>query len=672
MSDAPLVRSRSLPESSATDAAAPGTRWSGRITVSCRMRPLLANELVAGMKQAPWLLSDRTIALGRRSSGRPATAPASGRELGDKTETKTVMDAVFGQRATTREVYECAFREIVSGAADCLNGAILAYGQTASGKTYSMSGSSTRGIDEEASSPAQKGIIHYALDDLFSQIFERSRAAGRERNEISYSVRMSYCEIYMERVNDLLRENWTQSQDLAVREDRESRSFYVEGLREKTVTSAKDVLALLSQAERRRRVACTQYNELSSRSHAVLTLVIECSSPLVASSDNMLEFGDVPSVTRVGRLAFVDLAGNERVEASTEYLAESNSINKSLFFLGKVIETLAAAERRGSEEVVRPEYLPVRDSNLTRLLAGHLGGNSRTGLLVTLTPSHENVEEGLATLRFAQKAATIRCNAQPAFLSKDQLFIIRQQKTITQLREDLREAQDKLATGTDHEKSLASTSNPHSGSARLFEIDSGCADVVPSEGRVSSVLRQECSRARAIRDPTVSPRTNVEIEPIVERTTERPRASLGTPDFLRLARLDDVCLRRPAALDMAGPSPQMDHSEEETHVHPASGRAKLASTWTPGQPRDAKPQRAPHLSQVRSVPSGRMGFNATAPVPQSRLAQIYTQPRSESPSVAPRGLRSEVGRQAKHSQRRSASVSRLGVRKAGMNHTNAW
>merc|ERR1719482_560023 len=257
---------------------------------------------------------------------------------------------------------------------------------------------------------------------------------------------MSYCEIYMERVNDLLRDSWAYGQHLPVKEDPESRSFYVEGLRERHVTSARDVLRLFSEAEKRRRVACTQYNEMSSRSHTLLTLTIEHSALLVSSSDIATGSHDVPSLNRAGHLAFVDLAGNERVEASAEYLAESNSINKSLFFLGKVIETLAASERRGSEEAsVRPDYLPVRDSNLTRLLAGHLGGNSRTGLLVTLTPSQDNVEESLSTLRFAQKAATIRCNAQPGELTKEQLWIIKQQKTITELREELREAREQLA-----------------------------------------------------------------------------------------------------------------------------------------------------------------------------------------------------------------------------------
>jgi len=119
-------------------------------------------------------------------------------------------------------------------------------------------------------------------------------------------------------------------------------------------------------------------------------------------------------------------------------MAESNSINKSLFFLGKLIERLAGCERRSS----RTEYLPVRDSNLTRLLSLYFNGNSRTGLLVTLTPSLDAVEESLSTLRFAQKASTIRCNAQPIFYSREQMIIAQQQETIAQLSQEVQELRD--------------------------------------------------------------------------------------------------------------------------------------------------------------------------------------------------------------------------------------
>eukprot|EP00811_Abedinium_folium_P017590 NODE_26517_length_548_cov_1.705463.p1 GENE.NODE_26517_length_548_cov_1.705463~~NODE_26517_length_548_cov_1.705463.p1 ORF type:complete len:125 (-),score=45.32 NODE_26517_length_548_cov_1.705463:131-505(-) len=111
------------------------------------------------------------------------------------------------------------------------------------------------------------------------------------------------------------------------------------------VSSAEEVVMLLQQAEKRRRVAYTRYNEVSSRSHTLLTLCIECTCLLAPNTADIDPSMDEPRITKVGRLVIVDLAGNERVEAGTEYMAESNSINKSLFFLGKVIEKLSAAQR---------------------------------------------------------------------------------------------------------------------------------------------------------------------------------------------------------------------------------------------------------------------------------------------------------------------------------------
>jgi centromeric protein E len=250
----------------------------------------------------------------------------------------------------------------------------------------------------------------------------------------------------MEKVNDLLRKISPQSQNLPVKEDAESRSFYVEGIKEKIVSSPEEVHALLVQAEKRRRVAYTRYNEVSSRSHTVLTLHIECSMPIEAPNGSTAEDGDDTEtrVTKVGRLSIVDLAGNERMEAGTEYIAESTSINKSLFFLGKVIEKLSGRDRDadGMGEASRGEHVPFRDSKLTRLLSVHLGGNSQTGMLVTLTPHEDFVEQSLTTLRFAQKASTIKCVAKPVLISKEQSLIMKQRVIITQLHQQVRELKE--------------------------------------------------------------------------------------------------------------------------------------------------------------------------------------------------------------------------------------
>lgn len=457
------------PPGAASTGASSGSGASrhGRITVCCRMRPLLESEAAQGVVRAPYALTDTSIALRDRHVGRTNIDSREADSLSKtrselrtlehlrRDESETVMDAVFGGEATTREVYEKSFRHIVAGASEGLNGAILAYGQTASGKTYSISGSTaggSRNVDcEDAVIPVEKGIIHFALEDLFAQIQQKA-AVDTEGGEREYLVRMSYCELYMERVNDLLRKISPQSQNLAVKEDAESRSFYVEGIKEKIVSSPEEVSMLLAQAEKRRRVAYTRYNEVSSRSHTLLTLYVECSAALEATEGAPTDDrSDEPRVTKVGRLTIVDLAGNERMEAGTEYMAESTSINKSLFFLGKVIEQLssrarAERDRRGDPEeweaATRYEHVPFRDSKLTRLLSVHLGGNSQTGVLVTLTPAEESIEASLSTLRFAQKASTIRCVAKPVVISKEQSLILKQREIIAQLHHQVRELKE--------------------------------------------------------------------------------------------------------------------------------------------------------------------------------------------------------------------------------------
>jgi len=426
------------------------------------MRPLLDAEVAQAVKPAPWVLTDTTIGLKDRPIGRQVSA-VDGKD-GDavlcktrselrgldhlRRDNETVLDAVFDASATTEQVYEHSFRDIVFGTTEGLNGAILAYGQTSSGKTFSISGSSANHSNSGGKledSVGQKGITHLALEDLFARIRERSAAAaGRSAAPAEFLVRMSYCELYMEKVNDLLRKACPESQNLAVKEDAEAHSFYVDGLTEQVVTSPEQVLALVAQAEKRRRVAYTRYNEVSSRSHTLLTLHVESSTPMEddasGQGEQLVEGAspdDAPLVLKVGRLVIVDLAGNERMDTGTDYMAESNSINKSLFFLGQVIEKLSSRERLGADEQepkAIAEHVPYRDSKLTRLLSVHLGGNSQTGVLITLAPHEEYVEQSMSTLRFAHRAALVRCVPKPVFLSKEQSLIQKQREIIAELR----------------------------------------------------------------------------------------------------------------------------------------------------------------------------------------------------------------------------------------------
>ncbi|CAK0810036.1 unnamed protein product [Prorocentrum cordatum] len=492
--------------------AAPGR--AGTISVACRVRPLLEGEVAKGVQRAPWELTDRSVSLRRGafgrgasadSRGRPPSAAPDGREALGRSRTElrnadhrrpdgeTILDTVFGEAATTRDVYEKSFKGIVASAAEGLNGAILAYGQTASGKTYSISGATARpaGLGEDADVEPQKGIIHFALDDLFTLIREQATSYTGAGRGPEFLVRMSYAELYMERCNDLLRKISPQTQNLPLKEDPETRSFYVEGLKEKIVSSSEEVVALLTQAEKRRRVAHTRYNEVSSRSHTILTLCIERSAPLEDGPEQDGAGEEEARITQIGRLVIVDLAGNERMEMGTEYMQESNSINTSLFFLGKVIEKLSAQARQDAEAPAA--HLPIRDSKLTRLLSVHLGGNSQTGILVTMTPAEDAVDQSMSTLRFAQKAGQVRCSARPVLVSKEQSLILRQREIIAQLQKQV-EAMKEEAQGQLEHAAAAPPRPPRGaeeeGGAPRGEDDGG--------GELAAERRQRAEQVQAL------------------------------------------------------------------------------------------------------------------------------------------------------------------------------
>ncbi|KAF4676396.1 Kinesin-like protein kip2 [Perkinsus chesapeaki] len=397
-----------------------------RIRVAVRLRPLLDNEIAQGHTRAAWQISGNTIALPLgewRGALRDTRRPSGGfspdaakrrshpREEGQKYE--VTVDSVFSSEPT-REVYEELFKDTVGAVKDGLNGALLAYGQTGSGKTYSMFGCRAKGH-------RIKGIAHYAAQDIFAGIDGDAADTGSE-----YLVRMSYLEVYNERVNDLLRPLSSESRNLAVREDMEGPGgeFYVEGLKEKIVRSSTEIISALERAEdRRRAVASSQFNEISSRSHALCFIKVESK----ASGDEL---------TRVGTLCIVDLAGSERADDITNRL-ETCSINKSLFFLREIVNKLAT--------VAKPSHVPWRDSKLTQLLVPFLSpqAGARSAILVTLHPGAQRsvIEHSVSSLRFAIRASAVTASAKPMvhYVSAEHSMIAKQRETIEKLRAQIEE-----------------------------------------------------------------------------------------------------------------------------------------------------------------------------------------------------------------------------------------
>uniref|UniRef100_A0A667ZS56 Kinesin family member 1C n=1 Tax=Myripristis murdjan TaxID=586833 RepID=A0A667ZS56_9TELE len=285
--------------------------------------------------------------------------------------------------ASQQQVYKDIGEEMLLHAFEGYNVCIFAYGQTGAGKSYTMMGKQE---------PGQEGIIPQLCEDLFQ------RTGGNTDPDLTYSVEVSYMEIYCERVRDLL--NPKSQAALRVREH-PILGPYVEDLSKLAVTGFSDIQDLMDAGNKARTVAATNMNETSSRSHAVFTIVFT-----QKRRDQMTGL----DTEKVSKISLVDLAGSERADSSGAKgtrLKEGANINKSLTTLGKVISALAEM----SSKKRKSDFIPYRDSVLTWLLKENLGGNSRTAMIAALSPADINYEETLSTLRYADRAKQIRCNA---------------------------------------------------------------------------------------------------------------------------------------------------------------------------------------------------------------------------------------------------------------------
>ncbi|XP_077344601.1 kinesin-like protein KIF1A isoform X11 [Lithobates pipiens] len=293
------------------------------------------------------------------------------------------------QFAGQRQVYLDIGEEMLLHAFEGYNVCIFAYGQTGAGKSYTMMGKQE---------PSQQGIIPQLCEDLFSRINDTSN------DNMSYSVEVSYMEIYCERVRDLL--NPKNKGNLRVREH-PLLGPYVEDLSKLAVTSYRDIQDLMDSGNKARTVAATNMNETSSRSHAVFNIIFT-QRRNDADTENGTE--------KVSKISLVDLAGSERADstgAKGTRLKEGANINKSLTTLGKVISALAEMDSgtNKNKKKKKNDFVPYRDSVLTWLLRENLGGNSRTAMVAALSPADINYDETLSTLRYADRAKQIRCNA---------------------------------------------------------------------------------------------------------------------------------------------------------------------------------------------------------------------------------------------------------------------
>jgi len=384
---------------------------SDNIKVFVRVRPLLPREL----------LHDEAIA---EPEGKAVSVFRDGAGV------KSSFDHVFGKQSSQEEIYSVA-KGHLSGVLQGYNTTIFAYGQTGTGKTYTMLGEGKGdkhpdSLDEDGSPKmlSRRGIIPRAVDDLFEGI-KANVARG-----VQTSVHLSYIEIYNERIHDLLepyKKGWSRRDPLDMRqlkaglELRENgpNGVHIPNITTVPVTAARDVLRLVAQGNQHRSVRLTEMNESSSRSHSILQLVVE----------QRTQAGDGGgSITR-SKMNLVDLAGSERwaqdSEMQTARINEMTNINVSLSALASVIAALSTPNR---------PHIPYRDSKLTHLLQDSLGGNCRTAVIATLSPSVVSFDETVSTLKFADRARMISTAAVANSAADSSLAVEGKDKEISRLR----------------------------------------------------------------------------------------------------------------------------------------------------------------------------------------------------------------------------------------------
>nr|XP_057939180.1 kinesin-like protein KIF1B isoform X16 [Doryrhamphus excisus] len=354
------------------------------VKVAVRVRPFNSRETSKDSKCIIQMQGNTTTILNPKAPKEPAKTFSFDYSYWSHT---TPEDPCF---AAQNQVYNDIGKEMLQHAFEGYNVCIFAYGQTGAGKSYTMMGKQEEG---------QEGIIPMLCEDLFEKINE-----DNNKEELSYSVEVSYMEIYCERVRDLL--NPKNKGNLRVREH-PLLGPYVEDLSKLAVTSYTDIADLMDAGNKARTVAATNMNETSSRSHAVFTIVFT-----QRKHDSETDL----STEKVSKISLVDLAGSERADstgAKGTRLKEGANINKSLTTLGKVISALAEVDNCSSKskKKKKTDFIPYRDSVLTWLLRENLGGNSRTAMVAALSPADINYDETLSTLRYADRAKNIKCNA---------------------------------------------------------------------------------------------------------------------------------------------------------------------------------------------------------------------------------------------------------------------
>ncbi|KAJ4301054.1 Kinesin-like protein kip2 [Kalmusia sp. IMI 367209] len=357
----------------------------GNVLVSVRVRPDVGAK--DSKQELEWEVNNKRALIAYK-----------GREGGDY-----FYDNVFDTQDNNARVYDAAAKRLVRRVMEGYHGTVFAYGMTGTGKTFSMQGTATN-----------PGVIPLAITDIFSYI--------RETPHREFLLRVSYLEIYNEKIHDLLAGPIVApngqpgaQEEIKLRED-SKRGVYATPLKEEIVQSPTQLLRVIARGDNARRVAGTQFNARSSRSHAVVQIVVESRERgATGSFKDSKRTAITPGGVRVSTLSLIDLAGSEKAAENKERRTEGSHINKSLLTLGTVIARLSSDKEKAAsdkDKTSKEKHLPYRDSKLTRLLQPALSGNSLVSILCTIqigasgsiAAANTHTGETLNTLKFASRA----------------------------------------------------------------------------------------------------------------------------------------------------------------------------------------------------------------------------------------------------------------------------
>lgn len=446
-------------------------------SVCVRVRPLIEREIRADEEEVIQISDESkiiTILEPVISSTVDATAYA---------KHSFTFDQVFGPNISQSQVYNQQCRPIIDSVFRGFNATILAYGQTGTGKSFTISGTRT-----------EPGIIPRAVEDIFAKIYEAKNT--------QFLLRASFLQLYKEQIQDLLD---TRTKNLRIREQQTQDGvlIYVDNLSEFIVRNPQELFQLLEHGGKNRKIGPTHMNVESSRSHSVFSLTIEqrntnCDGGIILS-----------------KLNIVDLAGSERIsmtKVSGERLEETKKINSSLTALGNVIAALIDLEKG------KRSHIPYRDSKLTKLLQDSLGGNCKTIFIANVTPSSSSYQETLNTLKFADRARKIQNKAHINEKFDSKVMIKRYEKEILRLRQELKMLQSLEGSQVDntsqvfhHSAEGISADRPAVDRTTIYsEIESKSREVLEEKSMIKKLQDRIILLESYLQDNTGQTRTAVD------------------------------------------------------------------------------------------------------------------------------------------------------------------